>query len=212
MTASLQPPVLPPLPADVRDALPERTPAPPWPCRVRATAWWHRARPQARAVLPPGVRPGLPVTVGALIEYLDTPVGPYREVLACPLLLRGGSLVHTTVPFIAVDSVPSIAGGRQHWALPKVLAAFTHADGTTTADGGGWRLVARTSPLGPALPVAARFSTTQDGVRRATSSVRARGRLARVEVQGEGLPAWLVPGRHLGVVLADARLTVGPAR
>lgn len=204
MTAS----VLPPLPPEVQDALPGATPAPPWACRVEAVVWWHRARPQARESLPPGTRAGLPVTVGALITYLDSPVGPYREVLACPVLLRGGGLVRTTVPFIAVDSVPSIAGGRAHWALPKVLASFAGP----RADGDGWHLAARPSPYGPPLPVAARFTTTQDGVRAARSCVRARARLARVEVDGDGLPPWLVPGRHPGAVLSCARLLVGPPR
>lgn len=208
MTAPAPPPVLPPLPEDVRVALPTATPAPPWPCRVEAVVWWHRATPAARRDLPPGCRTSLPVTVGAFLRYLDSPVGPYSEVLGAPVLLRGGGLVHVTVPFIAVDSVPSIAGGRAHWALPKVLAAFTG----TAAQGDGWRASATPAPVGPALPVAARFSTTQDGLTTARSTVRGRARLARVEVDGEGLPPWLLPGRHLGAVLQDARLLVGAPR
>ena len=203
---------LPPLPDDVQAALPAHTPAPPWHCVVDAVVWWHRARPEALADLPPGARAGLPVTVGALLRYLESPVGPYAEVLLCPVLLRGGGLVRTTVPFIAVDSVPSIAGGRPHWALPERLAAFTGAGGTRTAVGDRWEVSADPRTLGPALPLAARFATTQDGRTSARSNVRGRGRLARVVVEGSGLPAWAVPGRHPGLVLGRSRLVVGPPR
>lgn len=220
---------MPALPDAVRTALPPSTPAPPWHCTVEAVVWWHRAGPSAHAAVPAGARPGLPVTVGAFLRYLDSPVGPYDEVLASPLLLRGGAL-RVSVPFIAVNSVASIAGGRVHWQLPKVLAAFDRSpDGRPAPDGpdasakvgarvqaagDGWRLSARASARGPRLPLAARFSSTQDGPTVARSTVRGCGRAARVEVEGggEGLPAWLVPGRHPGLVLDRARLVVGAPR
>ena len=177
-------------------------PAPPWDCSVSAVVWWHRPGPGAHDDLPPGSRPLLPVTVGALLRYERSPVGPYSEVLGCPVLLRGGGLVHTTVPFIAVDSIASVAGGRAHWALPKVLAAFGPLPGGTRVDGDGWQVHVRPTPVGPSLPVAARFSTTQDGRLSARSRVRGRARLARVRVDGSGLPPWLRPGRHPGLVLS----------
>lgn len=204
-------PPLPPLPDAVRDALPASTPAPPWPCRVEAVVWWHRSVPDADGALPPAARPGLPVTVGAFLRYLETPVGPYDEVLAAPRLLRGG-LVLVNVPFIAVDSVPSIAGGRAHWQLPKVPAVFRREAAGVEAEGDGWRVRAQARPRGPALPVAARFGSTQDGRAVARSSVRGRARLARVEVDGAGLPPWLRAGSHPGAVLTGARLVVGAAR
>lgn len=177
-----------------------------------AVVWWHRALPAARSALRPGLRPGLPVTVGALLRYLDSPVGPYAELLAAPVLLRGGGLVRATVPFIAVDSVPSIAGGRTHWSLPKEPATFAADGAATTVTGQGWRAEVAVRPWGPALPVAARFGTTQDGLRTARSTVRGTGRLARVEVDGDGLPTWVRAGRHPGLVLSGARLVVGPPR
>ncbi len=204
--------VLPPLPPEVLGALPQSTAPPPWACRVRAVVWWHRATPSARSGLPPQVRAGWPVTVGALLDYLDSPVGPYREVLACPVLLRGAGLVHTTVPFIAVDSLPSIAGGRVHWGLPKTLAAFAGTTTDSRVSGDGWSLEATTRPFGPALPVRARFSTTQDGRSSARSTVRGRARAARVSVTGRGLPSWLRSGTHCGLVLPEARLVVGAPR
>ncbi len=71
--------------------------------------WWHRAALGSGALLPTGLRPGPPVAVGAFVRYLDSPVGAYDEVLACPHLLTGGRL---HIPFIAVDSLPSVVGGR----------------------------------------------------------------------------------------------------
>ena len=101
------------------------TPEAPWSVRADGVIWFHKAAEGARAALPPAVRdlPALPVTLGALISYRETPVGAYHEVLGAPLMLRN-PLPHLTVPFIAVDSVLSVHGGRAHWGLPKVLAAF----------------------------------------------------------------------------------------
>ncbi len=210
------------LPADVLAQLPATTPAPPWPTRVEATVWWHRAAPDAVRALPEGLRgaAGLRVTVGALIRYLDTPVGPYEEVLAVPVLLRSRGL-RVSIPFIAVDSVASVHGGRAHWGLPKALARFERAGAGVTAVGDGWRVQGTPTAWGPPLPVRLPFSGTQlpGGVARtARSSARGRGRLARVAVEVDSAAAgepgsiagWLRPGRHPGAVLT-ARLEVGPA-
>lgn len=50
---------------------------PPWTTRVSAVLWWHRATDAARDQLPPAMRaaPTLPITVGALVRYRDSPVG-----------------------------------------------------------------------------------------------------------------------------------------
>ena len=61
--------------------------------------------------------------MAGFVEYLDTPVGPYHEVLAGNLLWTGRLSV-SQVPFIAVDSLASVAGGRANWALPKTMADF----------------------------------------------------------------------------------------
>ncbi len=197
--------------------LPLSTPAPPWPCRVEATVWLHRATPAALALLPPGLTAGPRWTVVARVSYLDSPVGAYEEILASPCLLAGalrrGVLARVHVPFIAVDSVASVHGGRAHWALPKTLAAFA---GDST-DGAGWRVTATAAGRGPWLPTYARLGSTQvDAAGVITSSVTtawARVRPARVTVgvRSDGdLGSWLVPGRHRGLVLRG-RMTVGPA-
>ena len=207
------------LPEGLRERLPAQPPAAPWHCDVEAVLWWHRAAPGSAALLPPELVPGPPLTLGAFVRYLSTPVGPYEEVLACPHLLAGalraGVLAHLHVPFIAVDSLPSIAGGRVCWSLPKTLAAFTRTGPAVRAEGDGWFVSATARPTGPALPAPGRLATSQltadRTVRRATTRSTGRARLASVEVAtSDGLAPWLLPGRHRGLVLRS-RLRVGAA-
>jgi hypothetical protein len=205
------------LPVALAAQLPAATPAPPWDCRVEAVVWWHRAAPPARDLVPAPLSPGLPITIGAFVTYLDTPVGPYSEVLASPQLLSGALarrvLARVHVPFIAVDSLASVQGGRAHWALPKAMATF---DGSR-AVGDGWEVRAQPTARGPWLPAVGRLGSSQvSATGLVTSSVttsRARARLARVRVTtsstGE-LATWLLPGDHRGVVLRG-RMIVGPA-
>ena len=201
--------------------LPASTPGPPWDCLVEATVWWHRATPAARALLPQGLPAGPKVTVCAFVTYLDTPVGPYSEILASPHLLAGalrrGVLARVHVPFIAVDSLPSIQGGRSHWSLPKTLATFSGGALDREVRGDGWRVRALARPAGPWLPSVVRLGSTQvDGTGAVSSSVTrsvSRSRLARVVVETESigdLARWLLPGTHRGLVLRG-RMTVGLA-
>ena len=208
--------------------LPATTPAPPWPCRVQAVVWWHLAGPAAVAALPAALRAcarlplvGAPLVVGAMVRYLDSPVGPYDEVVAA--VLHRPLRVH--VPFLAVDSPASLHGGRTHWALPKALGAFRRReDGgggvEGVAQGDGWRIAATALPRGPRLPVLGLLALDQvdAGGQRRTARVSARGRarpgrvLVQVGTDLAGRPGsiagWLRSGRHPGVVLT-ARLQVG---
>lgn len=205
------------LPEALVGQLPASTQSPPWDCRVEAVVWWHRASPAARALLPRSLRPGPPLTVAAFVTYLHTPVGPYSEVLASPHLVSGALLrrvlVRVHVPFIAVDSLASIHGGRVHWALPKAMAAFEG----TRAVGDGWEVAATATARGPWLPVLGRLSSSQvSATGLVTSSVttsRARARLAKVRVETSStgdLASWLLPGDHRGLVL-HGRMIVGPS-
>lgn len=198
---------------DPRSATPPEIPPAPWHSRVDALLWLHRAAPAARAVLPPALaaRAGLPVTIGGLISYRDGPVGPYGEVFGAPLMLRGAPML-SHVPFMAVDSTASVAGGRGNWALPKELAEFDGdpgRPGAVTARGDGWELRVTTTARTRRLPLALRMLAAQvwaDGeVRTFSVTLRGRARLARVEVEhlaGSPLADWLVEGRHLAVLLS----------
>lgn len=210
--------------------LPDRSAAAPWETRVDAVVWAHPATRHARELA--GVRAGggrvVPVTVAAFVRYLESPVGPYHEVLAAPALLARAPLPAATVPFIAVDSLASIHGGRANWALPKTMAAFAWASGdeaaptTIRADGVDaeppWSVTARVAPRRRRFPLALALRDVQlapDG-RELDIPVRVAGRaqLARVTVAASGpsLPSWLRHGRHWGVVVRGARMHVGAPR
>jgi hypothetical protein len=193
-------------------------PAPPWRTQVSAVLWWHRATPSARAQLPDAVRdlPSLPLTVGALVRYRDSPVGSYSEVFASPVLLRRGlRLPAVTVPFIAVDSIASVVGGRAGWALPKTLArALWPPDAPARIETDDWSVALSVHPRGPIVPFAATLPLLQaqpDRSRR-LSSVRTRGRfragLAEITTSGATLPRWLVPGTHPCVTIAGGRMQI----
>jgi hypothetical protein len=88
--------------------------------------WMHRASAAARDQHQRGLDcdRALPLTVAAFLRYKEGPVGAYDELLAMPNVLLRRRRLSLHVPFIAVDSEASIAGGRGNWALPKTLAEF----------------------------------------------------------------------------------------
>ena len=195
------------LPASVRDRLPATSPPPPWRLRTRAVVWLATGRPR------PAPAGSWPLTVAAVVDYQDGPVGPYREIFAGVLLRRLG-LPAVHVPFIAVDSLPSLRAGRVHWSLPKAVATFSGAvDDRVRAQGDGWSVEVAVRAYGPPLPAAAPVVAVQDG-RRALVTVRGTVRAARVVVDAEGptLGRWLGRGgRHVGFV-AEGRVVIHPAR
>jgi hypothetical protein len=200
------------LTAHAAEALPASTPGPPWDCTVRAVVWVQRGHAPLPADHPfAGRVRGW--TLGALVDYLDSPVGAYREVFAGPLL-RGALLPVVHVPFIAVDSLASVHGGRAHWALPKTLACFTGdvGAGRATATGEGWSVAVEAVGRGPRLPLVGPLGSRQDD-RRTVVQLHGRGRLARVRVEAHGptLSSWLGTGTHVGVV-TEGRMTVQPPR
>ncbi|MFH5821338.1 acetoacetate decarboxylase family protein [Georgenia sp. AZ-5] len=206
------------LPPDVQ--LPEDVPPAPWRCTFDGFIWVQRAGVGAAAMLPEPLRAGPRWLMGAHLHYTDTPVGPYSEVFAA-LLVRVGVRPAAHVPFMAVDELGSVRGGRANWALPKTVARFAGepaAGGELEAVGPGWRIGTRARPLGPWLPFRAALPHAQvrpDGtVARFTTTVAGQARLAPVEVEvtsGDRLAAWMPPGRHMAVQWRDASLTVTAA-
>ena len=192
------------VPAEVLERLPATSPPPPWRLPTRSVVWLSRGAA-------PGVR-SLPVTVSALVDYLDSPVGPYREVFAGVLLRRFG-LPTVHVPFIAVDSLPSLRAGRVHWALPKAPATFTGAVGERTRIAGtGWSVDVAARAYGPRLPAAGLVLAAQSG-RRFLVAVWGTVRPARVTVTAAGptIGDWLGSGRHPGFI-ASGHVIVHRAR
>ena len=204
---------------DVPAQLPVSSP-PPWPATVRATLWWHRATEQAIAL---GARDStIDITVGMVVDYLDSPVGPYREILASPVLRRPGGgrgvMPRLSVPFIAVDSAASVHGGRAHWNLPKVLGDFTGdvLDGSG-ASGRDWLVETQSDGRGPSFPIRGGLGFAQPvdgGLEIASTRLTGRARYAKVTVLGEGptLTGWLKPGTHHGLQIVSGTMETGTAR
>jgi len=162
----------------------------------------------------------LPITVAAFVRYLDTPVGDYREILATPVLLIEWPLPAATIPFIAVDSLASIVGGRTNWGLPKTHASFTWSDDGSDLHvrGHGWSIGAQVRSRGPAFPFAALLRARQVVAAgcdlRTRIGGRGRARFGRVTVQvlGPDLPRWVLPGPHPAILVDDAQLRFSAAR
>ncbi len=154
----------------------------------------------------------LPLTVAAFLRYDEGPVGAYDELIAMPNVVLRRRRLSLAVPFIAVDSEASIAGGRANWALPKTLAEFEWLQHNglarqIEARGDGWSAEARVLWSGPRMPLWARVRQTQVRADGAVIVVPVRsrgvGRVARVEVRTDGptLPYWLSSGVHIGVAI-----------
>jgi hypothetical protein len=174
----------------------------------------HRARPGAERAHQPALRGdrGVPLTVAGLVRYAESPVGPYAEVWGAPTLVLRGRTIALGIPFMAVDSAASMAGGRTNWALPKRMAAF--ADGCASGD--GWSVRARVASAGPRVPfaVAGRLLQAREdggGLLRSTAFAWGTGRPARIDVAAAGeVAGWLAAGRHAGLLIERGMLVVRP--
>jgi hypothetical protein len=211
----------PPAPQPPAPAPDPAPPVPPWRSRVDAVLWWHPTAPASRGLVPAELGRPLPVALGGLIAYREGPVGPYGELFAAVGVLRGARAAGH-VPFMAVDSAASIAGGRANWALPKEACTFAGADpgrpGRLGARGEGWELSATARRRPRRLPLAAAGACAQlwpDGIVR-TFGVTLRGSAwaGSVEVvpaPGSAPAAWLAPGRHPALLLSGAQVVGPPA-
>ena len=128
------------------------------------------------------------------------------------------------MPFIAVDSLPSVHGGRENWALPKTLARFDWPERPRggfelDAEGEGWSVHATVRPRPRRLPFAAVLrnrQVTPDGAARSSSTAAGAGRRGspRSSSRPAGRPcrAGCAPGRHPALVLEGASVHVGAAQ
>ncbi|WP_157195598.1 hypothetical protein [Nocardia tenerifensis] len=164
------------------------------------------------------------MTMGAVIEYLDSPVDGYREVLAAAAFRRGLRMLFHC-PFIAVDSLASLAAGRKNWSLPKVLVAVDGQpghSGTTTCRSKSeapWTVTASARALSPALPMAKNFLLWQEfpsgGLHEIPARLSGRVRLALIDIDVESshrLERLVRPGRHLGLLADTMSATLGVPR
>jgi Acetoacetate decarboxylase (ADC) len=211
------------LPASLLARLPAAVATAPWQTTCTVVTWLHPVGDAALAAYPDAMRPErIALVAWALVRYDETPVGPYSEIAATLIAADGDGYGH--IPFIVVDSLPSIVGGRANWLLPKALASFdwsTDGDGVTVRGvertSPGWSISVRHEPTGSPAPVSLHNKVRQadvDGVSRqfdGTLDGLLQG--ATVEVRGHAdgvLAALIANGTHDGNVMTGCRFDVGP--
>jgi hypothetical protein len=79
-----------------------------------------------RVRLPPALSGMFVGGLGAvmLVDYAESPVGPYRELAFSPGQFAYGRNKAHSVTHIYVSTQASADNGRANWGLPKLLAAF----------------------------------------------------------------------------------------
>ncbi|HWB65410.1 MAG TPA: acetoacetate decarboxylase family protein [Mycobacteriales bacterium] len=205
------------LPAELVRRLPDSVAPAPWQTRCQVVTWWHRPHRDAVELLPEPLR-ATPATmvIWALVRYRETPVGPYSEIAAT---VAGPG----HIPFIVVDSLPSIVGGRANWLLPKALARFDWSadEGAVTIAPEqpaepSWQIAVRARRIGPAFPSMARTrgrQVTEAGeVRSFAGRMRGLARYTKVVVDARAdgpLSGLLRSGEFRGVTMTRARFTAG---
>lgn len=75
---------------------------------------------------PPSLRSARtgPFAYAMFVDYAQTPVGPYRELLFIPGAFRYPDRTCFTITKIYVSSQASVVNGRRNWGIPKELAEF----------------------------------------------------------------------------------------
>lgn len=64
-----------------------------------------------------------------LVNYTESPVGPYKELLVIPGKFKTQFGSQQTISKIYVDSERSLNSGRANWGIPKELAQFDWSQG-----------------------------------------------------------------------------------
>lgn len=59
-----------------------------------------------------------------LVDYTQTPVGPYQEILFIPGKVNAGKGKKQVISNIFVSTMKSVISGRANWGIPKDLATF----------------------------------------------------------------------------------------
>jgi hypothetical protein len=210
------------LPDELVAQLPATAAGAPWHTKARVATWLHPVETAAIDTLPQQIRSaGVAMVAWALVRYAETPVGRYDEI-AATLLPADGEYGH--IPFIVVDSLPSIVGGRANWLLPKALAEFDWPDDENAVTVSAhlpaepaWSIRVSIDASGDAVPVEfpnhIQQVSTDGEVRRFDGSLAGAMRSASITVDGHAdgpLSALLVPGRYDGTLLTDCDFDCGP--
>lgn len=68
------------------------------------------------------------------VDYRESDVGPYRELLVSPATYDFGDGRYPTITRIYVSSYESVVNGRANWGIPKDRADFTFEHGAKNVD------------------------------------------------------------------------------
>lgn len=211
------------LPDSLLERLPRSVAPAPWEAHCQVVSWLHPVDEAALEAFPAAIRPDAAGYVAwALVQYSATPVGPYSEIAAT--LLSHSPDGHGHIPFIVVDSLSSIVGGRGNWLLPKALARFDWAADGRSVDVSpevpalpAWSISVSYEPLGDAMdtsvPNHVQQVATDGSVHRFSGEMTGSLFAATVNVEGRAdgpLSTLLAPGRYDGTVISRCRFDVGP--
>lgn len=211
------------LPDSLVQRLPGSVAAAPWEAKCQVVTWLHAVDEAALAVFPAAIRPATPGVVSwALVQYSATPVGPYNEIAAT--LLPDDPDGYGHIPFIVVDSLSSIVGGRGNWLLPKALARFAWSEDGRSVNvtpeepaTPTWSVSVSYEPLGDAtdttVPSQLQQVAVDGSVHRFNGEMTGSLFAATVTVDGRAdglLSSLLAPGRYDGMVISRCSFDVGP--
>ncbi len=200
------------------DMLPEVALHPaPW--ELRGSGWIVALRlppgsPARDAFLPPGLagRGGGFAAYLMYVDYVQSPCGPYRELLFIPGAFRfGDGRRHLSIGRILVSTWDSVVNGRNNWGISKDRADFAVATGGPDAGGECVRVTSdgrelcelRFEPLrlAPSLPVSAGLLPA--GLRTLAQQFRGRTYYYAPAAKGRVRPGRLVSWRFDATLFPD---------
>jgi hypothetical protein len=200
------------------DSLPEVALHPaPW--ELRGSGWIVALRlppgsPARDAFLPPGLsgRGGGIASYLMYVDYVQSPCGPYRELLFIPgAFAFGDGRRHLSIGRILVSTWDSVVNGRNNWGIPKDRADFAVEAGGPAGAGECVRVTSdgrelcelRFAPLrlAPSLPVSAGLVPT--GLRTLAQQFRGRTYYYAPAAKGRVRPGRLVSWRFDATLFPD---------
>jgi hypothetical protein len=157
-----------------------------------------------------------------LIDYTETPVGPYHELAVLPGILWR-DLPGALMSHMLVDSARSVLAGRAIWGLPKALAYFAWQPQQVAVTDGDGRIILTTTwhfrHVWPRLALPPLPVMTLRGPRRqiftasgsATGIIRVNAHLAIAPESPLAPLAALTRGPHLALWLNQFRVRLSDA-
>lgn len=101
-----------------------------------------------------------PLSLAMLVDYAESPAGPYQELLFIPGTFDFNGQRHPSISRIFVSTMDSVINGRRNWGIPKDRCDFQidwQDDGVDraelTADDGSRIAHLTLSSRGPSLPM-----------------------------------------------------------